>query len=999
MGNEVKILMVEDSPDDALLLVREIKRGGYEPSTQRVQTAEDLQTALEKDEWDLVISDYYMPNFDGLEALRVVREFSSELPFIIVSGAVGEDLAVDVVLKGAQDYIMKDNLKRLVPAVRRELSEYNEKKKHHETALKLQESREELSLRNRIQEIFFLHPGREMYSEVLKVVLGALESEMGLFGFIDEAGDLVCPSLTEEVWDQCQMPDKALVLSKESWKGIWGRAMTEHQTLFSNEPMGVPEGHVAIEKAVAVPILHDGSPIGLFMVGNRPEPYTKKDLARLESIAYYIAPTMSARIERDAKEAAREKALGEKEEALLKADRRATETSALLECAQAVLEIQDFAEAAKKAFELSQQATGATAGYIALASASGTENKVLAMNNHEARGAVALNIPKPVRLLRAEVYATGSALYENDVPAPAGPQQAPVGHMNLRNVLFAPLFLGSTPAGMLCLANKDSVFSDNDLRVATAFAEMIALALRNAQAVESVEASEGRFRRLSEQAPDMIWRTDPQGTVTYINCVAETMLGYPTEEAIGKPINSCFTAESIERITQWIREALTQSTASPTYKGEVEYIRGDGSTFPAELHSVIVRDKNGRIVAYEGVSRDISERIEAEARLRESEKRFRELFDNMSSGVAIYKADEAGSDFVFYDLNKAGEQISKIPKEEVLGKSLTQVFPGIGKHGLIEALQRVNQTGIPETIEPFHYRDDRLSHWTRNYVFKLDSGEVVAVYDDITEQKNAETENALLEAKLRNKQKLESVGTLARGVAHEINNPINAIMNFAELIQERTDSNPKLVDYAERIVSETERVATIVRTLMSFASQEETSFGEADVPRLARETISLVVTALRKDQIHFDVEMPQELPKIRCIGTQVQQVLMNLMTNARDALNERYPEFDPNKKLNLKIQVVHENGKTWIRSTVEDSAGAMDSDIIDQVFDPFFTTKSREIGTGLGLYISMGIAKDHQGNLWCENRPGACTKFHFDLPIAQNGNEFASSAQGGNGHG
>jgi len=121
MGIPLNVLIIEDSENDALLIVRELRRGGYDPYYERVQTAEEMEASLEKQSWDIVLSDYTMPNFNGIHALKLLQEKEIDIPFILVSGLIGEETAVEVMKAGASDYIMKGNLLRLVPAIEREL--------------------------------------------------------------------------------------------------------------------------------------------------------------------------------------------------------------------------------------------------------------------------------------------------------------------------------------------------------------------------------------------------------------------------------------------------------------------------------------------------------------------------------------------------------------------------------------------------------------------------------------------------------------------------------------------------------------------------------------------------------------------------------------------------------------------------------------------------------------------------------------------------------------
>jgi signal transduction histidine kinase len=258
---------------------------------------------------------------------------------------------------------------------------------------------------------------------------------------------------------------------------------------------------------------------------------------------------------------------------------------------------------------------------------------------------------------------------------------------------------------------------------------------------------------------------------------------------------------------------------------------------------------------------------------------------------------------------------------------------------------------------------------------------------DITERKYLEREHEMLEAHMHQQQRLESIGTLAAGVAHEINNPINAAMNYAQLTQDRLPTDSPLVEYTREILHETERVATIVRNLLQFSRTEKQSHSLACMADVIESTLSLIRAVIRHDQITLAVNVPANLPRLRCRSQQIQQVLMNLMTNARDALNERYPGHDPDKVLNLSANLSEKEGGRWIRVTVEDHGIGITSEVREHMFDPFFTTKPRDKGTGLGLSISHGIVKEHHGELTVESEPGRFTRMHLDLPVDKESNE------------
>ena len=251
---------------------------------------------------------------------------------------------------------------------------------------------------------------------------------------------------------------------------------------------------------------------------------------------------------------------------------------------------------------------------------------------------------------------------------------------------------------------------------------------------------------------------------------------------------------------------------------------------------------------------------------------------------------------------------------------------------------------------------------------------------DTTARRQAERARERLEIQLRQSQRLESLGTLASGVAHEINNPINGIMNYAQLIQDRVEGESAVGAFAQEIIVETKRVANIVRNLLSFARQEKQSHSPAYIADIIEETLSLIQAVIRHDQITLELDVPEDLPSLKCRSQQIQQVLMNLITNGRDALNARYPEHSENKTLTVRAREFQAEGKTWIRIIVEDRGTGISEEVKERMFDPFFTTKTRDAGTGLGLSISHGIVKEHHGKLTVQSQLGEYTRFCIELP-------------------
>ncbi len=506
------------------------------------------------------------------------------------------------------------------------------------------------------------------------------------------------------------------------------------------------------------------------------------------------------------------------------------------------------------------------------------------------------------------------------------------------------------------------------------------------QTEESLRLSEERLRLALEGTFDGIWDWNLRTGRVYFSPRYYTMLGYkpdefpPSYEAWRNLVHPDDLQQGEEAVQRAVEElsSFAIEVRLRTGSGDWHWILARGK--------VVEWDEAGKAVRLAGSHTDIAERKRAEETLRKYER----IVSTSRDLMALVSRD-----YVYEAVNESFLKAHRKQREEVIGRTVTRLM---GESVFRERIQpRFDRSLSGETVNyqaPFDFAGlgRRIMDVTYFPMFD-ETGSVLGVVvnsRDITETRK-------LEEQLMQAQKIESIGTLASGVAHEINNPINGIMNYAQLILDREGEGNLSSEYAGEIIHETERIAGIVRNLLTFARQEKQSQSPALLSDIVSSVLSLIQTVMRHDQIDLEVSIPDGLPSIRCRSQQIQQVLMNLMTNARDALNERYPGHDPDKKLRISAGVFCKEGREFIRITVEDRGNGIPAKIRKRIFDPFFTTKPKETGTGLGLSISYGIVRDHGGELSVEGEPGQPTRFHVDLPL--NNGETLCREQGGAANG
>jgi PAS domain S-box-containing protein len=305
-------------------------------------------------------------------------------------------------------------------------------------------------------------------------------------------------------------------------------------------------------------------------------------------------------------------------------------------------------------------------------------------------------------------------------------------------LLSAPMIWQDRVIGIIHVMeeSKARCFTQADLEMLMLFANHATIAVERTRTEEALRESEERFRGIAERSFDAILTVDLEGRITYASPAVERITGYSQSEMLGASFQKFLPESEIPNLIRILSEAVTGDAAKSV---EANILKKDGSTVCFEFAGSPIL-KGGKLAGFQGIARDVTERKRMETALKESEERYRMMFRSMGDAVAVYEAVDQGNDFVFRDFNEAAERIEKVKSENVIGRSVLEVFPGLKDLGLFEVFQRVWKTGKPEHLPAGIYKDKRIVGWRENYVYKLPSGELVAVYQDVTDRKRLEEE-------------------------------------------------------------------------------------------------------------------------------------------------------------------------------------------------------------------------------------------------------------------
>jgi PAS domain S-box-containing protein len=512
------------------------------------------------------------------------------------------------------------------------------------------------------------------------------------------------------------------------------------------------------------------------------------------------------------------------------------------------------------------------------------------------------------------------------------------------------------------------------------------------RAVAAVREQEEESRTILKTTMEGVFIFDHQGRFLEVNDTYCSMIGYSRDELLHMSIPDVEADETPAEVAANLRRITEKGKA----RFERRQRRKDGTLADLDVSVNFISTHGGRYVCF---LRDVTERKRDEAALRESEEELRTILKTTMEG--FYLADLQGR---FLEVNDTFCRMTGYSRDELLRMSIPDLEADETGPQVMLQLSRVIQEGKAQFERRHRRKDGTLMHLDISLNFlPIHGGRLVCFLHDITGRKRSEIERAALDAQLQQAQKMESVGRLAGGVAHDFNNILTGIGGYVELVSDQLDAaSPMREDLAE-VQRLTKRAAELTRQLLAFSRRQPLAMQVLNINDTAAEASKMLKRVLGED-IDIRFTPAPDLGNVRADPGQMEQVLVNLAVNARDAMptGGKLTLETANVELDAEYAGQHVSVKPgpYVMLAVSDTGHGMDAATKGHLFEPFFTTKEKGKGTGLGLATVYGIVTQHGGNIWVYSEPGKGTTFKIYLPrveeaLAPVKVAVAPSAEGG----
>jgi PAS domain S-box-containing protein len=1022
MNKRLNILHLEDEPDFAELVRTLLSQDNVEADVRRVSNRAEFQSALEAEIFDIIISDYHLPSFTGLEALAFAKKKFPHTPFILVSGTIGEQAAIESLKAGATDYVLKQHPDRLPSAIRRAVQEAEERNKlrEAETELIRREKYFRTLTENAIDVLSVLkRDGTVVYkSPSVKGVLGYDPQELigkSCFDLI-HSDDL---SHVMEVFQTALAEPGRTVTVQFRYlhkDGSW-----RHLEAVAQNKIGDPEiNGIVINSRDASDrwraaedlrksekryrLLFHGNPNPMWVFDLETLKFLEVNEAAIQHYGYsqeeFLAMTITDIRPPEKNGSHKALALDTSSHGLVWQHRRKDGSFVEAEVAWSPIVFRDRFAAltmatdvterrrveyrnaifSKLSHRLSSTSTAPEAALIIREAADALfkwDDFALDLYFAERDEVFSLLNITTVEGKRVEIPSSAqpksaNALIRRVVSRGAELLSSIEAKDHTAATMLAPIRKGERVIGVLFIQNNSpGSYAAHDLEILQTLSDQCSGALERVRAEENQRETEQRFRDLFENSPDAILVEALDGTVLDANFAACILHGLTREQMIGK--------NALEDLVPPAYREKARIDFQKLAGGKLSWIEGesltvDGRSTPVEVRAG--RVEYGRKPALLLHVRDITERRTTETALQSSEVLFRSVWENSVDGMRL--ADENG---VIIAVNEAYCRLVSLESSALEGKPFTVVYAGT--ENLREMTERYRQhfvarEGERKTAHQYTLHNGNIVTFEITDSFIEVHGRpllLLSLFRDVTAQRR-------LEEQLRQSQKMEAIGQLAGGVAHDFNNILTVIHGHASLLL-TADLDDTGARSAQQITQAAERAAGLTRQLLAFSRRQLIQPRRLDMNKIVGNITDMLGRLLGED-VTLQLSYSTSPATVEADAGMMEQVLLNLAVNARDAMQR-------GGQLTVKISIVDVNEThvarhpearvgNFVCVSKSDTGCGIAPENLPRIFEPFFTTKEIGKGTGLGLATVYGIVKQHQGWIEVESTVGKGSTFRFYIP-------------------
>jgi PAS domain S-box-containing protein len=1023
VSKRLQILHLEDEPDFAELVCTLLDEDQLVADVKRVGDRLAFTQALDAGGFDLIISDYHLPSFTGLEALGMARKKCPHTPFILVSGTIGEQAAIESLRAGATDYVLKQTPDRLPSAVRRAVQESDERARLRtvETELIRREKYFRTLTEDSLDVVTIMdHSGRYIYvSPSVERVMGYKPAEMLGQKSFDWIHPDDAPQVQKSLQSVLQSPGaSARIEYRHRHKdGGWCHYEAHCQNRFDDPDIGglvthcrdvtgrwqAEEGLRESEKQYR--LLFHGNPNPMWVFDLESLKFLEVNEAAIRQYGYsredFLELTFTDVRAPEKNDQHKKVTTETSEQGVIWRHRRKDGSFLDVEVIWSPMAFQNrFAALAmatnvterrqtahrntifsKLSHRLSSATTVAEAAMIICEAADGLfkwsdfaldlyfaeTDEVFSLLNITTVDGQRVEIPpslqpKTANALIRRVVNRGAELVS---PGESKDQSA--------STMLAPILKGAKVIGVLLIQNPVAgTFTSRDLEMLQTLAGQSGGALERVRAEDELRRTQERFHDLFDNSPDAIFVEDMRGKVLDVNFAGCVLHGMTREQMLGKnSLDDLLPLGSREAA----RRDFQKLTEGKLTWIESESLMADGRVIPVEVRaSRIEYDSQPALLLH---VRDISQRRAAETALQSSEMLFRSVWENSVDGMRL--TDDKG---VIIAVNDAFCKLVGKETTRLEGQMFTVVYAE--NENREEMASRHRNRFVTRTPEQKSERKSEL-HNGQTVILEVTHSFVevhgrtmlmLSLFRDVTLQRR-------LEEQLRQSQKMEAIGQLAGGVAHDFNNILTVIHGHASLLGMSNLSQPGARS-AQQIVQAAERAAGLTRQLLAFSRRQLIQPKRLDMNGTVGHMTDMLGRLLGED-VALQLNYSPTPATVEADSGMMEQVLLNLAVNARDAMPR-------GGQLTIRIAVVdidqvhvqrHPEARVgrFVCVSKTDTGCGIPQENISRIFEPFFTTKDVGKGTGLGLATVYGIVKQHQGWIEVESALGKGTTFRIYIPF------------------